>query len=1601
MPDQKRQPAFVMAILALLGVASLPTFLKSPDVGSKSAAVESPADVGTTAGASSSTNPGEPAPDEPHVRDLKPLLEYLADNKPLPVKNQDLGKYLSDHLDNTNVYCLVITLPDPIESTASGRFDEYLDVVQRAIELQGFILDRSLLPWKSSAGDKGSSAASSHKVQLPNKKTILTVETAGGRDETKSRPGLLVFKRLIDYDPAAPRALAPPSVLLAFLVPESPIAGIEKTAFRASLDLIDLYFQGKLKHEGELRGDPVTPKSKSILHIIAPCFNGSQRSLEIALADWSPASGGPYHLRLISGSSHMIERDRLKNIVESKQPHTITFHAMVHQIHDFKDAVLDYLSGARRSEKSDSGWLARIPGRMARPARYLPEEIAVMVESNSGLAQALVQRERDKGKPATQDGSAPIEFLFPLQVGGLRKAYEKAGLGDDKSASSSSAPLKLQIPASEGGAPRDLPRTFTPATSAALDELELTQVLTTIARRPYQAVGIFATDPFDVVFLARQVRRFCPNVRLFTSNADLLLARPGNKVDLRGMIVASTYPLYPSNQWMTTPYHDGPRVFFANRGSQGLYNATVAHLWEMGADERKKPPASTPQLLEFGLPYDITGKEARKPPIWISVVGERGIYPVKFVPTKDPSDYLYHPESGLEGRASAPWLPEEAAARKAAAVAAKASPHLLFWLICLFLLAACVFVAMITVRYVEWSSDPKKYERNPSARWLALGHVLRWLNCDVAERGPVQVVLVRNDADIPTDPTKRKGMIALKKDGDDFRLQVYDGAGDRLGEYDEKSLLALTDGGGVGSNKGIRRRLPCWLSHPLRHRRLARLRAELKPFWERKYAIKKAKEAFDASLNENIQSHFPAIHSESTKNAFIASLKKSIEDHPAPFESTEIKTAFIDSVRSHIDHNIKPVVSAEAKKAFTNSLVKSIHDQPPALPTPQDKKDVVDALIKIAGDRLAPFAYVDPKYKAPLAGKPYNPQSRFDDPEKNAYRPPVGAGLNIAILNLVVAGVSLYLFVHVILGLYPLDYDDQWSIVPFTLMTIALTAILASTLIALLECFRKRPEDDAPEDPDAPCKRARRRDESWRFLPAKPEATRKSWVFVVTFAFALMFWAAVIAVEVWHGSAVDRFFKETNWRIAFERFTSLPSGVTPVFPVFFLASSFAFGVFFQLTGRRLYRLSYLSSEVQDDAAEQNAARYDKILIETRRGRTEVDRLITQLPHAVFETNLWLKIALGFLVTHIFIRCMLRGIPGSLETFWFDFLFWLLFMIAFLLVVARALQLVTLWRCVRQMLRRAVQLPLSHAYDRMPARFKGWFFGEDDFSVREQLIRQQSHALGNRCSGDLADIFRRIEELTAKEYGENFFTCRPTDEANITNKAHQKTGKAAPPPPPSVWHSEIEVMRNDLKESSTLDSTRTVYPFLRPQWDSLPVEDVPKAAHDDDKSPAAPEWIASWPLTPWQRDKLNCPEQLALVRDWTRMAEDLIALQILRWFAPALSYLVPMMQFIVVGSLSLLLAAMSYPFDHQGWLTIMMACLIVFVGGVVTMILVGINRDELISRVSDTAPGRLTFDSNFLTSLVTTLGPLLGALLAISFDVSDLLRAWLGPLLQFF
>ena len=226
----------------------------------------------------------------------------------------------------------------------------------------------------------------------------------------------MVFKHAFPKQESPPKD---PSILLAFLVPESPISGIHKCAFVRSLDLVNTYFRPKLSSEksGE----------RSVLHVIAPCFNSSQRSLEIALRDWNPLDKQGYHFRIVSSGTTQIDRARIEQLFAASSKHKLTFHSMVHAVAALKDAMLDYLTTDQH---------------------YPPSSIAILIESNTGLAQALVQHERKK---SVRPEDSPVEFLFPLQVSEVRKAYEKGGFFRNGKTDDPAAPERLRIPPDEAG----------------------------------------------------------------------------------------------------------------------------------------------------------------------------------------------------------------------------------------------------------------------------------------------------------------------------------------------------------------------------------------------------------------------------------------------------------------------------------------------------------------------------------------------------------------------------------------------------------------------------------------------------------------------------------------------------------------------------------------------------------------------------------------------------------------------------------------------------------------------------------------------------------------------------------------------------------------------------------------------------------------------------------------------------------------------------------------------------------------------------------------------------------------------------------------------
>src|SRR5262249_37227477 len=116
-----------------------------------------------------------------------------------------------------------------------------------------------------------------------------------------------------------------------------------------------------------------------------------------------------------------------------------------------------------------------------------------------------------------------------------------------------------------------------------------------------------------------------------------------------GMLVASTYPLIALNQaWIPTDDSESrTRIQFATSAAEGQFNAMLSLL----NPER-------PSLLEYSVPF---ADDAGSPPVWISVVGNGGIWPVRVdAASPEPSAHILTRPRGRNGTGNAatpsvPW----------------------------------------------------------------------------------------------------------------------------------------------------------------------------------------------------------------------------------------------------------------------------------------------------------------------------------------------------------------------------------------------------------------------------------------------------------------------------------------------------------------------------------------------------------------------------------------------------------------------------------------------------------------------------------------------------------------------------------------------------------------------------------------------------------------------------------------------------------------------------------------------------------------------------------------------------------------------------------
>ncbi|HSB35748.1 MAG TPA: hypothetical protein VLH41_02665, partial [Thermoanaerobaculia bacterium] len=486
------------------------------------------------------------------------------------------------------VSALVVTLPDPADSVLDYVFDRSLDALQRALRVDGFLLDRYSLPWFDGAPRTGKSESD---------------ETGfSGR-----APGVLLFRKVT---PGAAGSGPRQELLAVFLVGETPISGLQKPALARALT-----------EAHEITAHTARdPSRKAELRILGPFFSGSVHSLRLALVQWAAGHefAKPLKVRIVSGSTTVSWTKRVleKGLTGYEDPEgrlAIDFSATV--VPD--QAMREYLY------------------------RYLHdlgvdfERVALLTESNTLYGQRWARRR--ELEPGRTPGPEPgVTIVFPMHISQLRAAYEKDKLLRPLSESKGPAGARsLELSLDDSAKRRDAIPSVS-GLSTASDELSLSAVLATLSRRRIQYVGIVATDVRDKLFLARQIALNCPGVTLFTLDSDILLTHPKYAPFLRGMLVASTYPLYSHNQVWAPDAAPRELFQFPSGAAQGVFNAALVLL---GKDDA---------LVEYGPPFpqlvdpDPMNARRRRPPVWLSVAGNTATWPLDaFAGYDDPEAFVH------------------------------------------------------------------------------------------------------------------------------------------------------------------------------------------------------------------------------------------------------------------------------------------------------------------------------------------------------------------------------------------------------------------------------------------------------------------------------------------------------------------------------------------------------------------------------------------------------------------------------------------------------------------------------------------------------------------------------------------------------------------------------------------------------------------------------------------------------------------------------------------------------------------------------------------------------------------------------------------------
>jgi hypothetical protein len=322
------------------------------------------------------------------------------------------------------------------------------------------------------------------------------------------------------------------------------------------------------------------------------------------------------------------------------------------------------------------------------------------------------------------------------------------------------------------------------------------------------------------------------------------------------------------------------------------------------------------------------------------------------------------------------------------------------------------------------------------------------------------------------------------------------------------------------------------------------------------------------------------------------------------------------------------------------------------------------------------------------------------------------------------------------------------------------------------------------------------------------------------------------------------------------------------------------------------------------------------------------------------------------------------------------------------------QFIILWRLLARFLTQIAGQPMVNAYDRVAVKVSGSFGLQ--LSARVPDARELEVSAYN-CRA-LVSLATDIGARDRSPAGATLAQAAPRL-APYALQLQKTTRERSSEPPDSaavesVTRGDTERLEADV-HTSFFGASTELFGVLQKLWDlRVASPDAATVAQQVDIKQLLPGGDRADIPTAALFMGATSPE----VYLWMRMAEDFVAMRVATFIHHVLFQLRNLLVFALVGSLLLALAAAAYPLQPARFVTIF-AWLLVFLviaGSLYSIVLM--ERNEILSRLARSTPGRIDFNFALVGHLfVYVVLPSTAVLANIFPEVSDLLFAWLQPL----